>query len=166
MIFRLYSVFRLLTLWTLFNKEIRCYKSSVRITIKEHICSDIFSSDAAKSENKREDMTVYSVLESNASLTVKFRINPVSNYSVYWSMDGPVLQDTHVVDIVKEEYVQTTCYILNVTQDQLGNYNVRVINWAISGEQNIVTFNVKLKLPGKKINTLFLYSYNQMLPYL
>ena len=95
-------------------------------------------------------MTVYSVLASDANMTVKFRINPVSNYAVYWSISGLVLPNINVGNNVQGEHVQTTYFISNVTKEQLGNYTLRVINWAITSEPNEVTFNVILKLPGKK----------------
>ena len=109
-------------------------------------------------------MTVYSVLESNVNLTVKFRMNPVSNYAIHWWMGGSELPNTNVGYAVKKEYVETTYFISNMTQEQLGNYTVHVINWAITGEHNKVTFNVILKLPGKKSKAVFLSPYSQMLP--
>ena len=106
-------------------------------------------SDSAKSDNKPEDMTVYTVLESAVNLTVKFCMNPVSNYDIYWTKGGLVLQDTNVRNTEKEKHIQTTYFISNVTDNQLGNYRVQVINWAIKNEPNEVIFNVTLKLRGK-----------------
>ena len=106
-------------------------------------------SDAAKSENTPEDMTVYTSLESPINLTVKFCLNPVDNYDVYWSMGGLELQDANVRNTAKEEHIQTTYFISNVTNKHLGKYRVQVINWAIDSEHNDVIFNVTLKLRGK-----------------
>ena len=106
-------------------------------------------SDPAKSDNKPKDMTVYTILESAANLTVKFHLNPVSDYAVYWSKDGLELQDTNIKNTAKEEHIESTYLIPNVTDNQLGNYRVQVINWAIENEPHEVIFNVTLKLRGK-----------------
>ena len=107
-------------------------------------------SDVAKSENRPEDMTVYVDLESTAILNAKFRMNPVSNYTVYWFMGNSELQDTNIINTAKGEHVQTTYAITNVTKEQLGNYTAHVINQAITTEHNEVTLNVLLALRGKK----------------
>ena len=96
-------------------------------------------------------MTVYTALNSAANLTMKFHINPVSNYKVHWYMGSSVLQDTNVKDTVKDNHVQTTYFISDVTNKQLGNYTVHVTNTAIESEPNKVIFNVLLKKIGNKI---------------
>ena len=109
--------------------------------------------DIAKSENTN-DLTVYTSLESTAMLTVKFEMNPVNNYSVQWSMGDLLLQNIHVKDIIDGEQIQASCVISDVTNKQLGNYTVKVINWAIENEENEVTFNVILKLENKKSKSM------------
>ena len=99
-------------------------------------------------------MTVYAALESSANLTVEFRMNPVNNYKVTWSMGNSELQDTYVRDTVKEEFVQTTYSISDINKQQLGNYNVRVINRAIKGEPNEARFTVVLELRGESNKTM------------
>ena len=98
-------------------------------------------------------MTVFADLESTAILNVKFRMNPVSNYTVFWSMGDSVLQDTNIRNAVKDELVQTICSISNVTKEQLGSYTVLVINQAITSEHNEATFNVTLASRGEKLKT-------------
>ena len=147
--------------------EIMSYKGSIRIGIKKDV-SYYFPSDAAKSENTPEGVIMYSVLASDGNMTVKFRMNPVSNFAVYWSIGGLVLANINVGNNTEGEHAQTTYFISNVTKEQLGNYTVRVINWAITSEPNEVTFNVILKLPGKKSKAIFLCPYNLifvMFPY-
>ena len=107
-------------------------------------------SDSAKLKNKPKDMTVYTSLESAVNLTVKFCMNPVSHYDIYWSKGGFVLQDTNVRNTEEGEHIQTTYCISNVTKIHLGNYTVQVINWAIESEPKEVKFNVTLKLRGKE----------------
>ena len=94
-------------------------------------------------------MTVYTALGSDAVLTVKFQMNPVSNFTVYWSLGGEGIKNSNVKDTVNEEHVETTYFIRKVTNQHLGNYTVHVTNWAIASEHNEVTFNVILKLRGK-----------------
>ena len=108
----------------------------------------VFISDAAKSENPG-DLIVYTDLESSVNLTVKFHTNPVWNYTVYWSRGDLVLSDTKIRNTVKGVNVQTSYSISGVTSKHLGNYIVQVINRAIMGEPNKVTFNVILGLRGK-----------------
>ena len=108
-----------------------------------------FISDAAKLENP-QDLTVYTALESAAILTVKFHMNPVTNYTVYWYKGGSSLDDTNIRDKVKGKHIQTSYFVTYVKNKHLGNYTVQVINWAIASEHNEVTFNVILKLRGKK----------------
>ena len=108
-----------------------------------------FILDAAKLENP-QDLTVYTALESAAILTVKFHINPVINYTVYWYKDGLLLDDTNIRDKEKGKHIQTSYFITYVKNKHLGNYTVQVINLAIVSEHNEVTFNVILKLRGKK----------------
>ena len=105
-------------------------------------------SDSAKSENKPEDMTVYTSLGAAVNLTVKFCMNPDTNYDAYWSKGGLLLQDTNVKNTEKRGHIQTTYFISNVTNKQLGSYRVQVINWAIGPDE--VIFNVTLKLRGKE----------------
>ena len=115
----------------------------------------VIISDAAKSANTAEDMTVYTSLESAANLTMKFHMNPVSNYTVDWSMDSSnTFQDINVRNTVKDNQVKTTYFVSNVTKNQLGNYTVRVINSAIASEHNEAIFSVILKLKGKKSNNV------------
>ena len=92
-------------------------------------------------------------MESDAILTVKFHMNPVSNFTVYWSMGGLWLQNTHVKNTVTEEHIETTYFIRKVTNQHLGNYTVHVINCAIASEHNEAAFNVILKLKDKKGKT-------------
>ena len=100
--------------------------------------------DIAKSENPN-DLTVYTSLESDAMLTVKFEMNPVNNYTIHWSMGEQRLENTNVKDIIDGEHIQASHVISDVTSKQLGNYTVRVVNWAIENEENEVTFILKLK---------------------
>ena len=97
-------------------------------------------------------MIVYTSLGSAVNLTVKFHIHPVNNYDVYWSLGGSVLQN-NVRDRVIMEHVKTTYFISNVTDEQLGSYGVRVINWACGNESNEVTFKVILKSRGEEFGT-------------
>ena len=109
-----------------------------------------FISDAAKSKNTAEDMIIYTALESAAYLTVKFHMNPVSNYIVHWCMENSKIQNTIVRDTVKDNQVTTTYFIPHVTKKELGNYTVRIINSAITNQCREVVFYVMLKLRGKK----------------
>ena len=95
-------------------------------------------------------MTVFSALGSDAILTVKFHINPVSNFTVFWSIGGIGVKNSNVKDTVNEGHIETTYFIRKVTNKQLGNYTVQVINWAIASEHNEVTFNVILEFRGTK----------------
>ena len=104
-------------------------------------------------------MTVYATLRSTAKLTVKFRINPVSKFTVYWSMGDSVLQDINIINTINGDLVQTTYIILNVTNEQLGKYTIKVINWAINEENNEATFNIILTLTGNN-SVLFLVCLN------
>ena len=97
-------------------------------------------------------MTAYAELESPVVLAVEFHMNPVNNYTVYWSMGGLQLEHGDVRNNVKGKQVETTYFIANVTKGQVGNYSVRVINLAIASGHNEVTFIVILKLRGKKSN--------------
>ena len=119
--------------------------------IKYNISVMVLISDAAKSENSAEDMVVYTVLESAANVTVKFHMNPVSNFTVHWSMGSSVLHDSNIKHTVTGNHVQTTYFISYVTNTQLGNYIVRVINFAIKNKPNEAIFKVKLKQRGKEI---------------
>ena len=103
---------------------------------------------AAKLENTAKDMIVYTSLGSAVNLMVEFLMNPVSNYDIYWSLGASAIRD-NVRNTVIKKHVKTTYFILNVTNQQLGNYRVPVFNWALPSEQNEVIFNVKLKLRGK-----------------
>ena len=93
---------------------------------------------------------MYTVLESAVTLLVKFHMNPVSNYTVYWSKEDLTPQDINIRDVTDGEYIQTTYFIRKVTTKHLGNYTVQVINWAIESEHKEATFNVILKLKGEK----------------
>ena len=106
-------------------------------------------SDVARSE-KTDDLIVYTSLQSDALLTVHFQMNPVNNYTVYWSMDSLRLKNTNVRDIINGEHIQTSHLVSDVTNKQIGNYTVRIVNWAIESEDNEVRFNVILKLREKK----------------
>ena len=94
-------------------------------------------------------MTAYAALEAPTNLTVKFRINPTSNYNVSWSMGDIEVKVNDITNIVEGEHVRTIYSILNVTKSQLGNYTVQVINKVIPGESNEAKFNVVLALRGK-----------------
>ena len=109
----------------------------------------VFISDAAKLENTHKDLTAYTDLESTANLTVKFRVNPVINSTVYWIIGDSVLQDINIQNTLKDEQIQATYFISHVTDEKLGKYTVQVINWAM-GKHNKVTFPVVLKLRGKR----------------
>ena len=111
----------------------------------------VLVSDAARSENRPEDNTVYTGLGSAANMTLKFRINPVTNYTVHWSMGDSGLE---VRNAVKGEHVQSTYFVSHVTNKTLGNYTIQVTNWPMR-EHNIVTFYMVLKLRGK-VNELVL----------
>ena len=114
-------------------------------------CFVMIISDTAKSQNTAEDMTVYTALYSAANLSVKFHMNPVSNYTVHWSMDSSnSLKNSNVNNAVKGNNVKTTFFISNVTKKHLGNYTVRVINSAIASKHNEAIFGVTLKLLGEK----------------
>ena len=109
-----------------------------------------FISDTAKSDNTAEDMIVYTSLKTATNLSVKFHMNPVSNYTVLWSFgSSDLLQNTNVRDTVEGHQVKTNYFISNVTKKELGSYIVRVINKAITSEKE-VTFYVMLKLRGEK----------------
>ena len=100
-------------------------------------------------------MTVYTALYSAANLSVKFHMNPVSNYTVHWSMGSSIsLNDSNVNNTVRGNNVKTTYFISNVTKKHLGNYTVGVINSAITSEHNESIFEVTLKLLGKKSNVM------------
>ena len=77
-------------------------------------------------------------------------MNPVSNYTIYWSKGNSTLQDIKVKNTVKEEQVQTTYFISEVTKDQLGNYTVQAIN-----QVNQVTFNLNVELRGEKYDSIY-----------
>ena len=94
-------------------------------------------------------MTVYAALGSIANLTVRFRINPVNNYNISWSMGDSVVQYGDISSTEKGEYIQTTYSISQVTKPHLGNYTVQVINQAIVGEPNKATFTLLLELRGE-----------------
>ena len=94
-------------------------------------------------------MVVFTALGSSASLTVKFHINPVKNYTVLWYMGISKLQVTNGTDIVTKQHVETTYAIKNVTSKQLGNYTCHVINSELTNEENGSIFKVTLKLRGK-----------------
>ena len=95
-------------------------------------------------------MTAFAVLESPIALTVKFLMNPISNYTVDWFLGDLFIPGTKIKSTVfSESFVLTTYYISNVTTEHLGIYNVKVINWAIRGEHNAVTFHVILALAGE-----------------
>ena len=81
--------------------------------------SHVVIADIAKSEKAPEDMTVYAALESPINLTVTFHINPVSNYTVHWFNGSSTLDDTKIINTVKEEHVQTTYSISEMTKEQL-----------------------------------------------
>ena len=115
-------------------------------------------SDAAKLESTLKDMTVYAALEASADLTVKFRMNPVSNYTVSWFMADSAVQDTDITNAVKGEHIQTTYSILNVTKSELGNYTVQVINHVIMGEPNEAKFFVTLELRGENNKAMYGYA--------
>ena len=100
-------------------------------------------------------MTVYATLESPINVTVTFHINPTSNYTVHWSNGNLTLHNTKVINTEIGEYVQTTCFISEVTKEQLGNYTVKVINQVITGEHSQVTFNVILELRGEKFGSIY-----------
>ena len=109
-------------------------------------------------------MTVYTALESAAYLTVKFNMNPVSNYTVHWSMgSSDSLQNINVMDAVIGNQVKSTYFVSNVTKKELGNYTVRVINSAIASEYREVAFYVMLKLEGKKSKDFMLQFFYMML---
>ena len=116
----------------------------------------VFISDPAKSNNPH-DLTVYSALKSAVVLTVKFHMNPVNNYTAFWSINGLELDHANVRDIVKGQQVQTTYFIPDLTEEQLGNYTVQVINWDIASKQNEATFNVILKWSGKSSSAKSFY---------
>ena len=102
-------------------------------------------------------MTVYTALESPINLTVKFHINPVSNYTVSWSNGNLTISDTKINTIANVEQIQTTYSISEVTKDHLGNYAVKATNKAIIGENNQVTFNLALELRGEKYDSIYSY---------
>ena len=104
-----------------------------------------------------QDFTVYTTLESAALLTVSFHINPVTNYTVNWYKEDLAPQHIRISDSVDEEHIETTCFIRKVTHKHLGNYTVQVINWAISSDQNEITFNITLKLEGRKSKIVSFY---------
>ena len=135
---------------------------TVKVTynlIMHNISFVVFISDTAKSDNTAEDTTVYTALETAANLTVKFHMNPVSNYTIHWYMESSdSLQNTNVRNTVKDHQVKTTYFISNVTKKELGNYTVRVINSAITSGNKEVTFYVMLKLRGKKCKVFCQFS--------
>ena len=104
---------------------------------------------------------MYAALEASADLAVKFRINPFSNYTVSWSMGNLEVQNTDISNTEKEDYVQTTYSISNVTKPQLGSYSVLIVNQAIIGQPNEATFTVVLELKGENniFCTLMLLQY-------
>ena len=112
----------------------------------------VLTIDTAKLESTLEDMTVYAALGSIANLTVKFHINPLKSYNIYWSMKDTDIQDAGISSTEKKEYIQTTYSISEVTKLHLGNYTVQVINQAIIGELNEARFTVVLKLTGENNN--------------
>ena len=62
-----------------------------------------------------------------------------------------MVNEANITKSFQKGHVQTTYFIKDVTKEHLGNYNVQVINWAIFGEPNEVTFNVVLELRGEKV---------------
>ena len=104
---------------------------------------------------------MYAALEASADLTMNFRINPFSNYTVSWSMGNLEVQNTDISNTEKEDYVQTTYSISNVTKQQLGSYSVLIVNQAIIGHPNEATFTVVLELKGENniLCTLMLLQY-------
>ena len=118
---------------------------------------NILIPDIAKSKETPEAITVYAALESPINLTVKFHINPVSNYTVYWFNGNSTILDTKVKTIVNEEQVQTTYSISEVTKDHLGNNTLQAINQAILDENNQVIFNLVLKLRGETYDSIYFY---------
>ena len=88
-------------------------------------------------------------MEDSVDLTVKFHINPVSSYTLFWSRSDLVLDYTKIRNIATDEHVQSTYFISSVTKEQLGTYNIQVINWAIRGKPNAVTSHVILALTGE-----------------
>ena len=108
-----------------------------------------FISDAAKLESTLEDMTVHAALGTAANLTVKFCINPISNYNISWSMGDIQFKDDDITNAEEGEHVQTTYSILNVTKSLYGNYTVQVINEVIPSESNEALFFMVLALTGK-----------------
>ena len=102
-------------------------------------------------------MTVYAALEASADLTVKFHMNPASNYKVSWSKGDSEVQDSGISNSEKGVHVQTTYSIQNVTKSQLGNYTVQVINQAIKSEPNKATFIVILELGGENNEVMYVY---------
>ena len=105
--------------------------------------------DAAKLESMLQEMTVYTTLNDSTDMTVKFHINPVSNQKVSWFMGTLEVPNTNISSNEKGEYVQTTYSILDVTEEHLGSYTIRVINQAIIGEPNEAAFTVFLALKGE-----------------
>ena len=108
--------------------------------------------DAAKLESTLQEMTVYTTLNDSTDMTVKFRINPVSNHKVSWFMGTLEVPNTNISSTEKGEHVQTTYSILDVTEEHLGSYTIRVINQAIIGEPNEAAFTVFLALKGENNN--------------
>ena len=100
---------------------------------------------------------VYAALESSVDLSVKFHMNPVSNYKISWFMGESEVQDTYISNTENGGHVQTTYSIFNMTKPQLGNYTVRVINQAIMGEPNDATFIVVLQLRGERNKVIKVY---------
>ena len=118
----------------------------------------VLISDAAKLESKLEELTVYAALHSSAALTVKFHINPVSDYKIYWSIGDTEVQHSVISNTENGRHVETTYSILDVTESQLGNYTVQVINQAIKREPNNATFTVVLELRGQNIKVIYVYA--------
>ena len=123
----------------------------------QNINSVALISDAAKVENTK-DLIVHAALGSDAILTVKFQMNPVSNYTIHWSMDELMLPNTNVKNTYNGEHVQTSYIISGVTKEHLGNYTVQIINWAIATEDNEVSFNLELKMGGTTMQYYAIFS--------
>ena len=81
-------------------------------------------------------------------------------------MGRSVLQDTNVKDTVKDNHVQTTYFISDVTNKHLGNYTVHVVNTAIKNEPKEVIFNVLLKKIGNKSKAIPFFLFHSVKAYL
>ena len=95
---------------------------------------------------------MYATLHDSIDMTVKFHINPVTNYKVSWFMGDLEVLDTNISNTEKGKHVQTTYSILDVTKQQLGSYTIKVMNQAITGELSEATFTVALALKGENNN--------------